>query len=55
MKQLIISCPQMASSIRTVMPAKAGIQCFQARPRRDWMPDQVRHDKIPCLWADVNS
>jgi hypothetical protein len=31
--------------MRNVIPAKAGIQCFQSRQRRDWMPDQVRHDE----------
>jgi hypothetical protein len=26
---------------KVVIPAKAGIQCFQGL----WMPDQVRHDR----------
>jgi hypothetical protein len=42
MRDLLLSaCILIAVSLKTVIPAKAGIQLFS----KFWMPDQVRHDE----------
>ena len=38
------SIHKVTAAYRVVIAAKGEIQSFQSRQRRDWMPDQVRHD-----------